>query len=444
MNILVFTQMYFAGKERVDLKLVEELRTRQHRVVHIAPGDDFRDYPSRRFPKTTECDPAFLRAGTRWVKSHLDVYRYIDQADVVVVGNGKGIQKYTYYAKLAGKRIVQHVNAAIFDLYCYDPDLYCISGKSVAQELRGIIDTQRLRVTGAVAFDPFFQVEHQTDRAQFCQKYNLDPEKKIACWCPCSPPNHNDYYKKIYQRVCEIIAAHPEYNLLIKGHPADYASYKTHDFYSPNDRGKKSWEILATGMAVAAPEDHYAAIRFSDVGLSPRSTVAYEFSLCRKPFIYINRQEIILGPQDLVGVIDLSANLPSAPGLHRFSVHENIRRLFDKGLLSTSGWEFYDQDKCFMFAGMDCRIEHLNDILTWSRYTIQQDDAYDSIIKDYFLKDDGKAYQRIADAIETLPVLARSSAARLKAARIRLSGTINNIKDKLFGILSFVRKRTLL
>ena len=51
MKILVYTSMYYIGREKQNLSLVRELRSRGHYVIHATPTDQLKISNEPGFPK---------------------------------------------------------------------------------------------------------------------------------------------------------------------------------------------------------------------------------------------------------------------------------------------------------------------------------------------------------------------------------------------------------
>ena len=415
MNIFVFSAVYHPGWEKVDLNLIKELKRRGHSVIHAVLGEEYLEYlpfGSPVFPKRYKNDNDFLELNTKWVKSNFEIFNLIDQVDMLVIGNSKGVNEFMKYAKLTNKLLVLHSYTFGPEFRKSGADAFCISGKFYKTFcIRQGHKPETIHITGSVHTDLAFDVLKDDDRNKFCQDYNLDPSKKIAIWYPSSPAIHSLYYQNLYQKICNTILENPKFNLLIKGHPWDYVcldmiSRKTIRSYGQENGGKASWELLMPGAIVCKPEDHYRAIKFCDVGVSINSSVYTHFPLFRKPFILVNRVESLL-PQELFGKVSFSSDIMTKAGLlhlNDIKYEKYFKELVKQNIvyIEMNTGSFDIGENAFEMVGIECKIEMLEEVLEKEQYMINDDRLYSECIDKSFFKFDGKACERIADVIESV------------------------------------------
>jgi len=404
MKILVYTSMYYIGSEKQNLPLVKELLSRGHHVIHAAPTMKFNISNNTGFPNSFKQDKDFINYKTNWINSSGQMFRLIRKCDILIIGNARFLDPLVDYARKKNKIIIQNMDKSSFDIINNEPDLYC----SISEKFRDIFlskynyPSHNIRITGALQFDDANPDNYVgLDKDSFCNKYKLDPSKKIAIWLPSSPASQWDNRKQIYKQACEIISE-SGFNLLIKGHPWDYLKRKMETQY-PESPNLHSWEILAPEASVCEPHDFYKAIYFCDVGVSSTSSVCIEFPLFHKPFIYVDRYESFLFP-DFVTDAEFPIEKSHVPGWHKFDVHNDLIKMIEEGFkgvhpLSYTNPSYYKDPK-LEFIGMDVKMDELKDVLENKKYLVTDTKLYARYIQKWCFKNDGKAYKRIADATE--------------------------------------------
>lgn len=211
--------------------------------------------------------------------------------------------------------------------------------------------------TGTIHYDAAAITE--VDRKAFMESYGLDPGKKFAILTPANPGElghqHgvNNEYTEIIRIVRELC---PDYEIVVKAHPLDYtASMKAQPgIVHKNEHyaGKHSWESFAPGIKVIRAEEGYEAIRACDVVLNVRSSIAMETCLFPKPLVNINRQKY-------------TTNWPHDPSVM-----------------------------------VDVEMGELATVLNSEVYTaVLNPEVCKAYAKKHCYSDDGKAYERIANAV---------------------------------------------
>ena len=64
MKILVYTSMYYIGREKQNLALVKELLSRGHHVIHAAPTMKYNFSNNTGFPNSFKQDKDFINYKT--------------------------------------------------------------------------------------------------------------------------------------------------------------------------------------------------------------------------------------------------------------------------------------------------------------------------------------------------------------------------------------------
>jgi hypothetical protein len=359
-RVLVYTGGYRPDYPARDIQLVQELRERGNEVTYTIGGPGISDIPH---PKEVASDPRFASVQAHWVNNVFEMVKLLTSTDVFVVGVwAKTNQRLVTLAKSMGVVTLQHDNVPRIDVRYTGADWICESSLFVAEERkrRAHAQERKIVVTGSTMIDLVRSQEVEAiTKASFCEKYRLDPSKKIAVWMPSAPQVQNGWHQASYTQICEIIQKSAGHSLIIKAHPNDYLKRKSPSFF----QGKHTWQVLAPTAVVLEPEDAYQCYKVCDVGISNSSSVSLEFPLFSKPFVYVD--------------IDKSPVL----AMHRPS------------------WWWGDLPSP-SFIGMITSADELSAVLDESQYEISDDAAYQAHVAKYFYQADGLAYQRIADVIE--------------------------------------------
>ena len=125
-------------------------------------------------------------------------------------------------------------------------------------------------------------------RQDFCEKYNLNPNKDIFIWLPdmllvSGGENLNPRYgvtKKellnIYKEVCNLG------NTIIKLHPNEYKRHKAQAI-----NNKWSYELAEVSAPVLDPIDSHWAYKYAACGIAHASAVGVVFGYFATPFVHI-------------------------------------------------------------------------------------------------------------------------------------------------------------
>ena len=405
MNILIFTPYFYPGHEKRDINIVREFIKNNFNVVYAVPTERIQSYSFPGYPEFYKNDPDFLSINTFWFHKRYDFFKKIDDVDVVLTGTIRGASDIMTYIKKTGKHLIQHQDIGGFINSHSFPDLYCVRGEWHKQRLMKYLSfpENKIRITGCVQFDPARPDNKTTySKLDFCKKYNLNPNKKIAVWLPSSPANHSPYYKQLYKDVIQKIKTSDGFQVIIKGHPSDYSGHKRDRNYSTIN--EPSWKILSPDTPICQLEDSYHCFRFCDVGVSEGSSVSMEFPLFHKPFIYVNFQESLL-PSGIENIVKIPRESNFSSALSKLTVHENVMKLAQvchKMPTNYTNPKRYENGE-FEYVGLECNIVQLHDVLSSGCWEINDHSVYDNYIQKYCYKNDGLAYKRIYE--ETIQFL---------------------------------------
>jgi hypothetical protein len=367
-RVLVISGAYFVEYAEKDLGVVNELKRRGHEVMHVVAAEDI----PPPFPReAVEQEPAFRAAGSVWKRRLAEAIPFLRRCDVVLLPGHKGVDAMADWAHRLGKVVVQHQNHGGFDVYNAGADLIGAKGPFFADFVREKwnLPPEAVASTGCVQYDAAFRPEAlHFSREEFCRLYGLDPGKRIAVWLPTRGDRQQEHYEwsaAEYRAICAIVTRSSNHNLIVKMHPADYASP-----YAPARPGADWAEALWPGAPVCRPEHAFACFHLCDVGLANWSTTGLEFSLFRRPFLYVDVED---NPR--VQFLKQQSNLAQPIG-------------FYLGTLVPG------------FVGQVCTSAELPGILETCSYDAADPAEYDEHTARFLTKADGKAYERVADLVE--------------------------------------------
>ena len=168
---------------------------------------------------------------------------------------------------------------------------------------------------------------YKLSKIEFCEKYNLDPDRRILMWCPSSAHSHPEKtdpkfgkrQQDVYRYVCNLD------NVIVKLHPNEYRRHKSHILDN-----RWTYELYADKKVSVLDElDGHWAMTYLDYLISYQSSIGPESALYKKPCIHINVDE------------DNLLFAKNQPG---------------RGL---SAWE----DKYIWAGSLACNLENLNDLV---------------------------------------------------------------------------------
>jgi len=131
----------------------------------------------------------------------------------------------------------------------------------------------------------------ELSREDFCEKYQLNPDKEILLHCPdwgslnaalLSPSKTvtggalGQEILNIYKDTCELD------NVITQLHPNEYKRHK-----SDRIGNKWSYELIYPSASILDPVDSHWAYKYCACGTSHISTIGLEFGFLNKPFVYV-------------------------------------------------------------------------------------------------------------------------------------------------------------
>lgn len=191
-------------------------------------------------------------------------------------GITKGDRPWAELSKSKGALTVQ-LSDQIWDIYYKTPDVLSLISPLVKKLLP--FEHKRIIYSNCFLWDniddclPYF-----LSKKDFCDKYTLDVNEPIFLWTPDNiQAFKTEESRAIYDKVCGLK------NVLVKLHPNEHNKIKQHFF-----GGKMSYEIFTKHkVKILDPVDTHFALKYLDCGIGYSSTVALEFPIYKKPYVYV-------------------------------------------------------------------------------------------------------------------------------------------------------------
>ncbi|TAN56501.1 MAG: hypothetical protein EPN26_03775, partial [Rhodospirillales bacterium] len=414
MRILVVSTNSHPGHERRNLRVAKELIARGFKVMHTGPSKRMNVgfFVWSCFPLDFETQPEARAANTRLFHQWQELFEMIAWADIVLFGTGKGYGDAGKLAQRLGKLVIQHHDVGGLDPHHCHPDVFFARGPWDADSLtaRSLPLALPPIVTGCVQFDEAYLPEFKMSREVFCDKYGLDPGRKILTYLSCSPIHHRQSYLEKQKQIIDAAVA-LGFQVVVKPHPSDYAGAKI-DRSAYVDNMKSSWLQFGAPLTVVEPFDKYTCFFHSDIIVSRGSTTALETPLVGKPMLMIEMGELAVDSNHDSTFIKSCWPWARFTSIRRRDMHPlgvNGHRLdlwpegpaLDSALdlceVSRNAWGIDPE-----YIGDECTIEEFPRILSSGAHLFENAGIYRSYLDRYHPFSDGKSHVRVADAIEAI------------------------------------------
>ena len=219
MRILIISGESFPGFEGRNLPIAIELIRRGHDVVHTGPTSSMKEqgFLSTTFNSSFADRVDAKEANTRLFSTWNELKRFIDCSQVVLFGTAKHYKNAADYARVEGKVILWHRDVGPTHIWLRNPHRVAVRGCFEIDEVKrhSGLDENDIRVTGCTQFDAAAPSNERLNKREFCEKYNLDPNKNTAVFLSATPAYHTDYVKKNYHQIFEVISSVANHNLMI-------------------------------------------------------------------------------------------------------------------------------------------------------------------------------------------------------------------------------------
>jgi len=364
-RLIVISPLYVPDHYDKELLLIEELKRRNYTVSHLIFCDSLtkEGFPNLCFPDNAiDVLPKLSKNDCICIKSYKQLFQEIKKGNMIIVGIAKHLTFFYEYANTLPSFKLQLDDALYADVCYYGSDFVAIAEPFRKQYFRKRIDLEstQTRITGHLQVD---RVHHENvkamSRIEFCKIHNLDPNKNIVVYCPENAANSAfPIISHLYSETCRIIDSCDNCELIIKPHPRDFLKYKSDKFFN----GKSTFEVLYPNAKICKPGLGYQCFNNCDLGVSTQSSVAIEFPMFKKPFIFVEPEK--------------------SPYFHNFQSSDK-RSMVD-------------------FVGFICKLDELKDILISENFKNIPLEKYDHHCQEYFANTDGLVHIKIANWIEEI------------------------------------------
>jgi hypothetical protein len=333
-------------------------------------------------------------AGTEvfYVDRLADYRRLARRADALMIGFWRDNKTLVRLPLALGKLVVEADTVSGLDDWSFGSHALLLKGEFLRRisqaNYAGRYPEMAFVATGSIAHD--LPASYSLpDREEFCARYKLDPsrpvavlfpkgikvfEDKLKLWFKEKGEEYNAWYLGRYRAICEAVRD-AGLNLIVKLHPAAYASYRTR-----RDQEYRFWEEFPWA-AILEPEDAYACYWHAGVGLSVVSHSALDFGYFRRPFVYVDVDQAPMPDRVNDNLRQGRCALPVGPSSH---------------------WEAGPYDRPVHFpswVGAACRAEDLADLLASGGYDDPNPAHYDRFIAEFWHKADGQSAARMAGEV---------------------------------------------
>lgn len=397
MRILLVLGVFIEERLYRELPLVNELIKRD---LDVTIG-----VPSKAISLTGYSDDIITSEEMRPFKCiYLDTpsefREQIDRFDAIVAGTWKQYTPFIEYARARRKFTLVYNSTTGLDHWTAGAEYTCVKSRFARKMLeswmsRGFIrdDCEHMYITGAVAHAQGSQDLSELSEEEFRTYYRFADapialifpkglvamERKVRKWFPGWPKRkHKEYVewmKNSYFQICTITQK-AGYHVLIKLHPSTYA-----EFFGSGDRELDFWDSISA-VRILEPRHCYDAYRYARVGISINSHSAVDMGYHKKPFIYVDSDQIEI-PDAYTFHVHEFCSLPLGPSLGRSSLNspEKVNPWFPS------------------WVGYFSRMNELEDLLTDIDLVDVPSDHYQRFIEEFWYSDDGKPAERVAEVV---------------------------------------------
>ena len=473
MRILIVTSESLPGSEDRNLPLAAELTRRGHEVRHTGPA---RAMLKAGFSSTT-FEPEFAKlpqaaaVNTELFDSWAGLRRMIGWAQVVLFSMAKGYKEAAEYAAGLSKVIIFLADTSLHP-WIWRADLIAVGSPYERDRMGALIDDfqivpsnsyiwpslipqhgigpDRIILTGSTLLDKAAPQNRGLSEAEVHSRYGLDEKKRTAVWLPSSPACHDPWFKDLYRRVCAAVEE-AGFNLIIKPHPRDYVGAKQLATYE--DTLTPTWEQLAPGVRVCRAGDKWDCFRAADVLVSSWTTAAIEAALLKTPMLLVDPLPFTL---EMIGLDHprykelLPGTRYSPPSRRTLGQMEPLIEVL-KGRTDPRTEEYLED--CLKsetdfylvgfpeYIGTESTMEELPRVLREGLYEFDDEEVFEDYAARYSAGLEGRAYLRIADAVESVesdprlgPKLALAGSGLhclRKRSSLALAGLVRRIVNRL-------------
>ncbi len=371
-----------------ELALKEAFESRGAEVILILPGPRL-----TTFSYDQAAAGIFKRTDVVWINRFWQYLNTLRRVDGVVIGSWKS--KHLVRGAMAlGRLVVEHDSSGGMDYYSFGSDALLTKGafpqRACEAMWRPKYPAMDIHMTGSILYERPRNHPPLLSRDAFLRQYGLDPERplavffpkaiqlfhdKLRMWFPERGDEYHAWYMERRAAIC-VAARDAGFNLMLKLHPAAYASYRTHQNAERTFWGDFPW------ARIVEPQHTFEALVHMEVGIGIVSHSALDAGYWRRPFIYVD-SDIAPVPEIVAQGINLGqVALPPGPSLE-WEVPLPAKRTYP-----FPSW-----------VGIACCAEDLTDVLRGGRYIDPLEEHYDRFIEEFWFQADGHSADRIADYV---------------------------------------------
>lgn len=284
-KILILTGESVPGHEWRNVELCLALQKKGFLVKHVGPHEELQ---KTGFKTTTFNDEKLAQEkGIELFKTWNEIYTEIPKFDVLILSLVKNYDKVVSLAKEHQLLTIGHIDHGSLDQVNYDLDLYLVRNSWDKEWYsKGVgIDEQKIKVCGSTFYDDLLKQE-RLDKKSLCEKYNLNPDKKIALFLTNSPACHSEQIKSLYQSIIRAVENAENWQVLVKPHPREYAGTKMNVCYQ--DVKTPTWVQLFPDTPAVSVEDKGSAYAHADLVLTNMSSSFFELAIYRQSIVFVD------------------------------------------------------------------------------------------------------------------------------------------------------------
>lgn len=415
LKVLVYMPKWHQGFETRMFSLVRTLRSRGYFV-------DFRvatrqlELEGRAYlpclPQQLLARKDFQEVQAKPVRSLKEFYNSAMAADVILTGNAlKGWQDVENVILDVGKPFILCDDIGDILLSSYKADLVAVPGMVHYSFLSNndLIPPERIIITGSLHLNEARSPKNNPPWKMFCERYGLDPSKKLAIVCTSASQTMDPWVKRLQEYIVRCVEESRNYQPILRLHPNDTAGHKRQ--WRWDDISKDSAEQLYPDVPKIEPESRIAAMNHSRLQLAITSMTAMESSIFNQNCLLVDDLEWFLNAS-FRGKGLFPPTRHQCFGVSRWDRTPTIESMLLDGRMRRYGLfsGLHASPFPFSWVGSACSSEELPALLDSEDIDNLDEGARKCHSSQYWFKIDGKAHERVADLIETVqynPLLSR-------------------------------------
>ncbi|HAT49270.1 MAG: hypothetical protein HQL07_01900 [Nitrospirae bacterium] len=333
-QILLVAGRYLSENPYREVRIKRLLEAKGIAVTFAIPGHAIN---KTGFTAQMRHNPVFKKENTLWIEGDWDYQIALRRCQGVVLSTWRSYDALAIQARNAGLPTINFTATSGQDHWPNDVD-HCLVRSTMAirlleylgrtNQIIGNVPASQMTIVGSLLHEPLDGPDTlpTLDKESFCQRYGLDPSKrtvvlfpagiapyriKLSKWHPdWSQAQVEEYIRKMveeYLAICTGVAD-ARCNLLIKLHPAAYASY-----WCREGEEAAFWHHKVAAK-ILHPDDTRTMFHHMDIGVGINTNASMDTGYFNKPFIYLSPEAVPFAPT-LVDRYELEAccGIPLGP-----------------------------------------------------------------------------------------------------------------------------------